>query len=116
MLKNEGLLSDDMDDDEAEEVMAEWDAKVGRRIAKSREDVIAFQQGDKRVVARHFKAALEAGRKRGSVPATKARPKIEDLPRRIGLSAVPKSKGSPAKEPQTIREAAAQMFAEMSGK
>jgi hypothetical protein len=117
LLKNEGFITEDMDDDDTDEVLAEWDTKVGRRIGKTRDDVLAFQQGNKSVVTRHFKAALEAGRKRGSLPATKARPKIEDLPRRVGLSATAKSRGAKESEaPQTIREAAAQMFADMSGK
>lgn len=115
LLTNEGIISDDMDDDDVEEIMVEWDAKVGRRLMKDRSDVRAYQSGDKKVITKHFKDALESSRKRGAVPAPKGSTKINNLPSRISVGATARPKGGKVdSEPESIREAAAQMFADMN--
>lgn len=117
LLQAEGLLSESMDEDEIDEVMTEWDAKVGRRIMKNKADIRAFQSGDKKVIVRHFKEALASSRKRGSSPPPNGRAKINDLPKRLGTGPSPSSRGGKKEEePTSIREAARQMLEEMSGR
>ena len=103
-----------MDEDEIDEIMTEWDAKVGRRIMKNQSDVRIFQSGDKKVISKHFKEALASAKKRGLSTPSIDRAKITDLPRRVGGGVAPRPRsGKSDDEPQTIREAAAQMLKDM---
>lgn len=116
LLTNEGIITDDMDDDDVEDVMVQWDAAVGHRLMKDKADTRLYQSGDKKVITKHFNDALASSRKRGSAPAAK-RSSISNLPSRVSSGVAPRAKsGKAADEPQSVREAAAQMFAEMSGK
>jgi len=115
LLKSEGLLTDDMDDDEVDDVMAEWDAKVGRRILKTQADVAAFQRGDKAVITRHFKEVLAKGRKSGRIPTPSTKPSFDKLPTRVSPGATSRARSKPEEEPTSIREAAAQMLKDMNG-
>ncbi len=115
LLENAGLIDEDTEDDDKEDLLDEWERRLCRIIAQDEDDSALFRQGSKKVITKHFKVALERYQKRMGVKPKPKGADILNLPPRIGGSrptGVVKP-GKPADTPKTVREAGSQMAEEM---
>lgn len=115
LLEDAGIISDDMSDEDRGDIIAEWDVKVGRRISRNTDDARAFKTDHKRVISKHFKAAMSAS---GTKPRNVDRSRIDRLPPRVGQKGPtpPKRSGGREEEPRTIRDAVKSMLNDMKGR
>lgn len=114
LLESAGLIDEDMDDDDKEDLLDEWERRLCRIIAKDEDDSALFRQGSKKVITKHFKAALEKYQKRTGVKLKPKGAEILTLPPRLGPGSTGVRKpGKPEEAPKTVREAGLQMAAEM---
>ena len=115
LLEQAGLIDDETDDEDKEDLLDEWERRLCRVIAQDEDDAALFRQGSKKVITKHFKVALEKYQKRMGVKPKPKGADILNLPPRIGgprPTGVTKS-GKPADTPKTVREAGLQMAEEM---
>jgi len=115
LLEGAGLIDEDTEDDDKEDLLDEWERRLCRIIAQDEDDAALFRQGSKKVITKHFKVALERYQKRMGVKPKPKGADILNLPPRIGgprPTGVTKP-GKPVDAPKTVREAGLQMAEEM---
>jgi hypothetical protein len=54
LLEENGILDDDMDEDEKAEAIEEWEGKLAKRIGKDQDDTAKFRDGNKKVITKHL--------------------------------------------------------------